>query len=132
MSSVHDINDPATYISKKLSDDDRLTLLKSKSVLHHNFECPVTAGRRFKSPWMQHRPWLRYSITKDKAFCAYCICFGGTKNIPGASSYSSNLSPFMLCGFSNCKKATGKDNYIDQHMLSEAHQTAEENGPLFS
>ena len=75
---------------------------------------------------MQHRPWLRYSITKDKAFCAYCICFGGTKNIPGASSYSSNLSPFVSCGFSNWKKATGKDNYIDQHLLSEAHQTAEE------
>ena len=69
---------------------------------------------------------IRYSITKDKAFCAYCICFGGTKNIPGASSSSSNFSPFVSCGFSNWKKATGKDNYIDHHMLSEAHHTAEE------
>ena len=32
----------------------------------------------------------------------------------------------MSCGFSNWKKANEKDNYIDQHMLSEAHQTAEE------
>ena len=107
MSSVHDINDPATYISKKLSDDDKLSLLKSKSVLPHNFECPVTAGRKFKSSWMQHRPWLRYSITKDKAFCGFCVCFGGTKNIP-ASSYSSNLSPFVSCGFSNWKKSNWK------------------------
>ena len=125
-SPVHDINDPAIYISKKLSDDDKLSLLKSKSVFPHNFECPVTAGRKFKSSWMQNRPWLRYSITKDKAFCAYCICFGGKKNILGATSCSSNLSPFVSCGFGNWKKATGKDNYIDQHMLSEAHQTAEE------
>lgn len=48
-SPVHDINDPVIYISKELSDDDKLSLLKSKSVLPHNFECPVTAGRKFKS-----------------------------------------------------------------------------------
>lgn len=120
-SPVNDINDPANYISKKLSDDDKLSFLKSKSDLPHNFECPITAGRKFKSSWMQHRPWLKYSITKDRAFCAYCICFGGKKN----------LSPFVLCGFSNWKKATGKDNYIDQHMLSEAHQTAEEMAHCF-
>ena len=126
MSSVHDINDPATYIFKKLSDDGKLSLLKSKSVLLHNFECAVTAGRKLKSSWMQHRAWLWCSITKDKAICAYCIGFGGTKNIPGAFSYSTNLPPFVSSGFSNWKKATGKNNYIDQHMLSEAHQTAEE------
>ncbi|CAB4030963.1 Hypothetical predicted protein [Paramuricea clavata] len=130
-SPVNDINDPANYISKKLSDDDKLSFLKSKSDLPHNFECPVTAGRKFKSSWMQQRPWLRYSITKDRAFCADCICFGGKKNIPGNTSCSSNLSPFVSCGFSNWKKATGKDNYIDQHMLSEAHQTAEEMAHCF-
>ena len=102
-----------------------------KICLAHNFECPVTAGRKFKIILDATQAMaIRYSITKDKAFCAYCICFGGTKNIPGASSYSSNLSPFVSCGFSNWKKATGKDNYIDHHMLSEAHHRR--NGLLFS
>ena len=77
---------------------------------------------------MQNRPWLRYSIAKDKAFCAYCICFGGNNNISGASC-ASHLSPFVSSGFGKWKKATGKklkDNYLDQHMLSETHKTAEE------
>ena len=124
--SVHDVHDPALYISKKLSDDDKVSFLTSKFILSQNFKYPVTAGRKFNPSWMQDRPWLRYSVAKDKAFCAYCICFAANKNIPGGPSSTSHLSPFVSCGFSNWKKATGKDNNIDKHMLSESHKTAEE------
>jgi hypothetical protein len=127
---VHDVHDPALYISKKLSDDDKVSFLTSKYILSQNFTYRVTDGRKFNPTWMQDRPWLQYSVAKDKAFCAYCIFFAANKNIPGGPSSTSHLSPFVSCGFGNWKKETGKDNNKDNNMnkrmLSESHKTAEE------
>ncbi len=41
--SVHDVHDPALYISKKLSDDDKVCFLTSKFTSSQNFKYPVTS-----------------------------------------------------------------------------------------
>ena len=64
---------PASYVGKRLSDDDRLQLLSAKKNLPDSFEYPVTSGRRFNHRWLAGRPWLHYSVKNDSAYCVVCV-----------------------------------------------------------
>ena len=116
-----DVNDPALFVGRRLSENEKLTLLTSSLVLPEGFKMEAISGRRFQQPWTIERPWLRYSISKHKAFCLYCICFGTFDTI------NPNISPFVSTGFCKWKKATGKkDSYLDNHMKSDIHKDAEQ------
>ena len=107
--------DPASYVGRKLSDDDRLQLLTSTSNILAGFCFPVTSGRRFNPNWLINRPWLRYSMGKD-CIRVSCVCFSALSD-----------SPFVLSGYRNWKKAMGKKSgYIDQHTRSDSHRLADE------
>ena len=114
--------DPASYVGKRLSDDDRLQLLSTKNNLPDSFEYPVTSGRRFNPRWLAGRPWLHYSVKNDSAYCVVCLCFCS----------SVEESPFVSTGFNKWKKAVGKKSgYLDQHMNSESHKIASDKASCF-
>ena len=122
-----DVNDPALFVGRRLSENEKLTLLTSSLVLPEGFKMEAISGRRFQESWTKERPWLRYSISKNKAFCLYCICFGTFDII------NPNISPFVSTGFCKWKKATGKkDSYLDNHMKGDIHKDAEQKVSSFS
>ena len=98
-SNTPNLHDPANYVGKQLSDNDKVMLLthiwKPPS---ETFKFPVTSGRRFNPSWLVDRLWLCYSVTNDSVFCSSCVCFG-----------SAPESPFVSSGFKTWKKALGKD-----------------------
>ena len=116
-----DPNDPALLVGKHpLSDDAKLTLLTSKFNCPSNFVFPATSGR-FNLSWTVHRPWLRYSMSNNSAYCLPCLCF--------ATSVESE-SPFTSTGF---KKALGKKNsLLDKHKESEAHKLADKKASIMA
>ena len=117
-SSYTDTHDPAGYMGKSLSEDDKLQLLTS-TWKTPTYKFPVTSGRRFNPTWLINRPWLRYSVKNDSIFCISCLCFGPSE------------SPFVSPGFKNWKKALGKKGYIELHKRSKTHKAAEEKAALF-
>ena len=81
---------------------------------------PDTSGRRFSLNWTVDRPWLRYSLLNDRAYCLPCLCFAETE------------SPFASTGFNKWKKALGlKSSLLEKHNASEVHKLAEEKACLF-
>ena len=120
--NVSDIHDPASYVGRSLSEDEKLRILTYDFSKHEGkFTFPVTDGRRFNPSWLSSRSWLNYSKSKDGLYCIPCICFSATHH-----------SPFVTTGFKNWKKALGiKKSYIDQHKLSEGHKVAEQKASLF-
>ena len=113
---ILDPNDPADYVGKCLSDDDKFKVLTSRVEFPDNFNFLVTFGRRFNPIWMARRPWLRYSINHDRACCNSCLCF-----------HELGASLFVSTGFRNWKKASGrKDSYLVQHKRSKDHKLVEE------
>ncbi len=119
--NIPNVHDPASYVGKRLSDDDKVMLLTHAwRPPSDNFKYPVTSGRRFNPSWLVDRPWLHYSVTNDSVFCSSCMCFG-----------SASESPFVSSGFKNWKKALGKAGYIDKHQHSESHKGADERAALF-
>ena len=115
-----DANDPVSFVGRRLTDDEKFSLLTSTLVLPKGYKIEAIGGRRFQESWTEERPWLRYSVSEQKAFCLSCICFGNF------DSSDPKLSPFVSTGFSNWKKAVGKkESYLDRHMNSETHRDAE-------
>jgi len=105
-----DSNDPAHFVGKQpLSDDAKLTLLTSKLNCPTDFVFPATAGRRFNLTWTVHRPWLRYSIANNSAYCLSCLCFAGV----------DTESPFTSTGFNKWKKALGKKKQLTRQTPGE-------------
>ena len=49
-------------------------LSSSTSSLVSSF--PITKGRKYSLDWKITFPWLRYSVTENSAYCAYCLVFG--------------------------------------------------------
>ena len=81
---------------------------------------PDTSGRRFSLNWTIDRPWLRYSLLNDRAYCLPCLCFAETE------------SPFASTGSNKWKKALGlKSSLLEKHNASEVHKLAEEKACLF-
>ena len=115
-----DMNDPVKYIGKKLSDDEKLSLLTSGMDIPSTYTFPASNGRRFNRSWLVNRPWLKHSVDKDCVLCSSCMCFS-----------ESTESAFVKSGYRNWKKALGKDGYIDQHKNSTNHRTADERAAMF-
>ena len=60
-------------------------------------------------------PWLRYSVTEDGTYCAYCFVF--------ASSTPSPWEPLICAPFKDWKNAVGrKRGILTNHELSKTHQ----------
>ena len=113
--------DPADYIGRTITEDEKINLLRSKFQCCSDFQYPKTGKRRFVPSWTDTRPWLRYSVKKNAAFCL-CLCYGTDVHVPGTTAES----PFVSTGFRNWQKALGKDGKLDQHQGSEFHRLAEE------
>ena len=79
----------------------------------------VIAGRKYNPQWESEYPWLRYSVTKNAAYCVYCILFGNT-----LSKYN-RLMVFQHSGFTDWKNAKGsKRGALPLHEASESHKMA--------
>lgn len=111
--------DPINYIGVSLTDALKIELLNEKWKPPANFVFqPVTVGRKYNICWEQQHSWLRYSVSKDKAFCAYCILFGEKPNKRGMHSAEN----FQKFGFCQWKNATGaKRGALLTHERSEIH-----------
>ena len=73
-------------------------------------------GRKYRIWWEDKRPWLRYGVKNDAAFCSYCVIFASTSD-----------SPFVEGGFRSWKKALcGQKGYLDHHASSTDHVNASE------
>ena len=73
--------------------------------------------RRYNPEWEVKFPWLRYSVTEDGAYCAYCFVF--------ASSTPSPWEPLICAPFKDWKNAGGsKRGILTNHELSKTHQGA--------
>ena len=60
-------------------------------------------------------PWVRYSVTEDGTYCAYCFVF--------ASSTPSPWEPLICAPFNDWKNAVGsKRGILTNHELSKTNQ----------
>ena len=55
-----DANDPVSFVGRRLTDDEKLSLLTSKSVLPKGYKIKAIGGGRFQESWTEERPWLFY------------------------------------------------------------------------
>lgn len=76
MSKPSEIDHISSFLGKVLNDSDKTKLLFNSKVSSSVTVFPATDGRRYPAKWEEKFPWLRYSVQKDAAFCAYCIAFG--------------------------------------------------------
>ena len=112
-------DDPVSYLDRPLTDIDRTTLITNSWSPPPGFKFPVTNGRRYNSSWENDYSWLRYSKSKDAAFCAYCVLFNTAQ--PGRPS----MEVFRTTGFQDWKNAMGKKRgMLACHQNSEAHRYA--------
>ena len=108
--------DLSIYIGKVISDSDKVKLLKERWCPPSLFKFPPTGGRRYSILWEKQYSWLRYSVSKDAAFCVYCVLFGPTTPTLNASEV------FQSHGFRDWKNAMGEQRgAIPCHQQSEAH-----------
>lgn len=87
-------SDPATYLSGIVSENNKLRLLNNRWEPPSDFSFPSTGGRKYHPLWENEYSWLRYSVSKDAAFCAYCLLFG--KKLSGKGVH---LATFQNVGF---------------------------------
>lgn len=67
--------------------------------------------RSFHVRWMDQFTWLRYSKSKNAAFCSVCNKFGNW----------NKADQFATTGFLNWKKALSGDGGFKRHEKSENH-----------
>jgi hypothetical protein len=79
-------------------------------------------NRSFQKHWFIDRPWLEYSIERDRAYCYYCRHFGSTNNL-----INRNQSDSFMTGYNNWRKALEKNKGLRQHETSAAHIAATSN-----
>ena len=113
-------HDPVIYISQVFDDNDKLEILQNKWSPPPGFSFPVTGGCKYNQQWEVEYPWLRYSVSKDAAFCVYCVIFGDKLTWRGI-----NQTSFQVDGFNNWKNAKGlKSGALPCHNKSDIHKTA--------
>ena len=113
-------HDPVIYISQVFDDNDKLEILQNKWSPPPGFSFPVTGGCKYNQQWEVEYPWLRYSVSKDAAFCVYCVIFGDKLTWRGI-----NQTSFQVDGFNNWKNAKGsKRGALPCHNKSDIHKTA--------
>lgn len=95
--------------------------MNGKWVPPANFNFPVTAGgRKYNLQWEKEYAWLRYSVSKNAAYCIYCILFGNKLGKQG-----NHLMVFHNLGFVDWKNAKGtKRGALPSHEGSEGHKDA--------
>lgn len=71
--------------------------------------------RSFHDEWFKDRPWLEYSIAKDKAYCFYCYLF----KQPRAENFGTEA--FTTVGFNYWKNGI---QMLDSHAKSIAHNNS--------
>ena len=114
-------HDPATYLSRMLDDNEKLEILRNKWSPPAHFSFTVTGGRKYNQQWEVEYPWLRYSVSKDAAFCVYCMLFGDKLSGRGVNK----MEFFQKIGFQDWKNAKGsKRGALPGHEATEAHKTA--------
>ena len=73
--------------------------------------------RKYNPEWEMKFPWLRYSVTEEGAYCAYCFV--------SASNTSTPWEPLISAPFKDWKNARGtKRGTVTNHELSKTHQGA--------
>lgn len=75
---------------------------------------PGGKNRSFRLIWMDQFEWLRYSKTKDAAFCVYCVKY--------ASKWK--FDQFAAIGYTNWKKALNVDGGFKKHERTTNHMEA--------
>ena len=102
------------YIDKTFDDNEKFRILNEKWVSPTNFSFPIVAGRKYNPQWESEYPWLHYSVTKNAAYCVYCILFGNKLGMV-----------FQHSGFTDWKNAKGsKHGALPFHEASESHKAA--------
>ena len=64
--------------------------------------------------------WLRYSVSRDAAYCCYCLLFGSKISGKGVNS----LITFQSIGYRDWKNAKVSSRGFKAHDSSEAHKNA--------
>ena len=83
------------------------------------FSYPITAGRKYNKAWESEYICLRYSVSKDAAFCAFCLLFGDRMGS------RVQLASFQSIGFRDWKNAKGeKRGALPTHELTDTHKGA--------
>lgn len=82
--------------------------------------------RSFQAAWYQRYTWLEYSESSNAAFCFACRHFLGL-----ASRATHAEKTFTSAGFSNWKKAHGKDGTLTKHRAADYHASAMVNWTAF-
>lgn len=97
-----------------LGDRERKTILQQK---WKQFTYPRNPKNRKYSPaWEEKFSWLRYSQSKDAAYCSVCVCF--------APQEQSNPE-FVSKPFCDWKNACGQERgALRRHDNSDTHQAA--------
>lgn len=96
-----------------------MLLLNKWWTLPPGFCFPKTGGRKYNRAWESEYAWLRYSASKDAAFCVYCLLFGDR------TGTGVHLASFQSTGFRDWKNAKGaKCGALPSHELTEAHKGA--------
>ena len=86
---------PANLKNRNLSENEKINILSSStSSLVSSFH--VTKGRKYSLDWEITFPWLRYSVTENSAYCAYCLVFDDGEGL------------FRTVGFNDWKNAIGE------------------------
>jgi hypothetical protein len=85
---------------------------------NHKFPSTLFSNRfrSFSPLWFDTYPWLEYPIERDAVYCYPCHFF----------TYGQQRcdNPFVITGFSNWKKAVGRDGKLEKHHTSEKNQQA--------
>ncbi|XP_062503905.1 52 kDa repressor of the inhibitor of the protein kinase-like [Corticium candelabrum] len=118
--------DPTYYIHRRISDDERLYLLKNKWIPPLLFKFPTRNGRKYNCRWEEDYSWLRYSSSKDAAFCSFCVLFAEQSTATQTTARCGfNAGSFHSSGFHDWKNATGlKRSAIRSHECSEMHKNS--------
>ena len=93
--------DPATYLNRVVGENEKLKLLNDRWEPPSDFSFPSTGGQKYHPLWEHEYSWLRYSVSKDAAFCAYCLLF-----VKKRSGKGVHLATFQNVGFRDWKNAT--------------------------
>ena len=105
-------------MNRPISDADKIVLLNNKWSPPASFVYPVSNGRRYNSSWEKDFCWLRYSKSRDAAFCAYCLLFG-------SAGLGRNIAEvFRTTGFRDWKNAMGSKRGMLTCHNSEVHREA--------
>lgn len=78
LKSVNDINDIAYFKDKapSLSDEELFKLINNVFTPSDDYIFPYINKRHFQKSWLKQFSWLRYSKSKNGAFCISCVLFG--------------------------------------------------------